>query len=233
MNIIELKALCFSYPSGQQVLNNINLSLNKNEKIGLIGANGAGKSTLLQSLMGIHRASSGTITINNLLLNTKNLKNIRKIMGFVFQDTNAQLFCPTVFEDVAFGPKNLGYNESEVNDLTKKALETVNMASFAQHTPHHLSIGQKRRVSIATVLSMNPEILLLDEPSSNLDPKSARELIKLLQKMEKTLIIATHNLELVKQVCEKTILLHQGQIKLFDNTKTILNNEKLLLEVGL
>ncbi len=229
---IEIEKLSFSYPDGQQGLKHINLVVNIGENLAIIGPNGAGKSTLLLHLNGILRGNS-TVRIFGLPVEEKNLKEIRRKVGLVFQDPEDQLFSPTVFDDVAFGPINMGYSESEVKQRVTDALKWVGMIGYEHRSPHHLSVGEKKRIAIATVLSLSPELLVLDEPSSNLDPRSKWSLIELLRQLPKTKMVATHDLELVKALCQRTIILDKGEIVAEGDTTSILNDVSLLRAHGL
>lgn len=210
-NIIEIENLSYSYPDGNRALSDINLEVEHGEALGIIGANGAGKSTLLLHLNGILQGS-GKIKIAGQELTEKNINFIRRIVGLVFQDPDSQLFMPTVFEDVGFGPTNMGMKKQEVAASVRSALEEVDMLPLIARSSHHLSVGEKKRISIATVLSMNPQVLVMDEPSSNLDPKHRREMIKLLNKLEMTKVIASHDLELIAQTCSRVVLMENGKI---------------------
>jgi cobalt/nickel transport system ATP-binding protein len=229
---VEIENLSFSYPDGQQGLKHIKLVVNIGENLAVIGPNGAGKSTLLLHLNGILRGNS-IVKIFGLPVEEKNLKEIRRKVGLVFQEPEDQLFSPTVFDDVAFGPINMGYSESEVRQRVTEALKSVRMTGYEQRSPHHLSIGEKKRIAIATVLSMSPELLVLDEPSSNLDPRSKWSLIGLLRQLPKTKIVAAHDLELVKALCQRTIILDKGEIVAEGTTEKILNDISLLKAHGL
>lgn len=226
--IIKISNLNFTYPDGKQVLNDINLNVYENESVGIIGPNGAGKTTLLLHLLGILRGK-GEINVLGMSMNDGNLKKIRSKISLVFQDPDDQLFTPTVFDDIAFGPLNLGHPRDLIGEKVKESLNKVGMSGFEERFPHHLSFGEKKRISIATVLAMEVEILVLDEPSSNLDPKARRQLINLLNNLKITKIIAAHDLKLVSEVCKRVILLDEGKIIVGGNTEDILNN-KLLME---
>jgi len=210
-NVVKIENLSYSYPDGNVALKNVNLNVKSGETLGIVGPNGAGKSTLLLHLNGILRGK-GYIRVLNIALNDKNLKAIRSKVGMVFQDPDNQLFMPTVFEDIAFGPMNMGLSKDEVKAAVKKALEKVDMLDSMERISHHLSFGEKKRIAIATVLSMNPEILVLDEPTSNLDPKHRRNLINLLKELKITKIIATHDLEMVLDICQQVVLIDHGTI---------------------
>ena len=229
--VIEIKNLTYSYPDGTNALSDINLDIFEGESVGIIGPNGAGKSTLLLHLNGIFR-NNGHVKVLDMDMSDNNLPKIRSNVGLVFQDPDHQLFMPTVFDDVSFGPINMGLNKNEVESSVDKALKEVDMLDSIKRPSHHLSFGEKKRVSIATVLSMNTQILALDEPSSNLDSKHRRELINLLKKLNLTKIIATHDLGLVLDICSKVILLDQGKIITTGNTQNILDNKYLLEKHG-
>jgi len=225
-NVIEIRNLSYAYPDGTGALSEISLDVFEGETLAIIGPNGAGKSTLLLHLNGILKG--GNIKVMGLDINDENIHKIRSQIGLVFQNPDDQLFMPTVFDDVSFGPLNMGLKKEEVITSVNKALEDVDMFSSLRRSSHHLSFGEKKRVSIATVLSMQPRILVLDEPSSNLDPKHRRDLIKLLKRLALTKIIATHDLGLVEEICSRTILLDKGRIVASGNTIDILNNKPLL-----
>ena len=229
---IEIENLSYSYPDGQQALRDINLAVGLGQTVALIGPNGAGKSTLLLHLNGILR-SDGTVRILGVPLEDKNLKWVRSKVGLVFQDPDDQLFSPTVFDDVAFGPINMGYAEEEVRGLVGQALEWVGMKGYEERSPHHLSVGEKKRISIATILSMSPEILVIDEPTANLDPRAKWELIELVAGLPMTKIVASHDLEMVAALCERTIVLDKGKIAADDATSNIMSNTPLLQRHGL
>jgi len=224
---IEIKELNYSYPDGTLALQNINLDVYEGETLAIIGPNGAGKSTLLLHLNGL-LLGKGHISIFGVEIKEKNLKEIRSKVGMVFQDPDSQLFMPTVFEDVAFGPIYMGMSKGDIEKSVTTALEKVDMVWAKKKLSHHLSYGEKRRVSIATVLSMSPEILVLDEPSSNLDPKHRRNLIRLLTDLDITKIIATHDLDMVFDICTRIVLIDEGQIVADGEVNEILSNKDLL-----
>ena len=230
--IIRVDNLSFYYPDGQQALTNVNLAIHRGETVALIGPNGAGKSTLLLHLNGILH-SNGVVKVLGRPVNDKNLRWIRSKVGLVFQNPDDQLFSPTVFEDVAFGPINMGYSEAEVRKLVTRALDWVGMTGYERRSPHHLSVGEKKRIAIATVLSMNPEVLVIDEPTSNLDPGSKWSLIELLRGLAITKIIASHDLELVQALCHRAIVLDRGEIIADGATSQILADKPLLSAHGL
>jgi len=229
---VEIEKLSFSYPDGHQGLENVDLVVCPREAVAVIGPNGAGKSTLLLHLNGILRGNS-TVKICGLLVEEKNLKEIRRKVGLVFQEPEDQLFSLSVFDDVAFGPINMGYSESEVRQRVAQALEWVKMTGYDHRSSHHLSVGEKKRIAIATVLSLNPEILVIDEPTSNLDPRSKWALIELLRQFPVTKIVATHDLELVKALCQRTVVMDEGKIVADGSTEAILSDISLLRAHGL
>jgi cobalt/nickel transport system ATP-binding protein len=230
--VIEIRELGYSYPDGTTALKDINLNVFENETLGIIGPNGAGKSTFLLHLNGLLQGK-GHINILDIELKEKNLKKIRSKIGIVFQDPDSQLFMPTVFEDVAFGPMYMGLSKEDVKNAVTEALDRVDMTWAMDKLSHHLSYGEKRRVSIATVLSMSPEILVLDEPSSNLDPKHRRNLINLLKELKITKLIATHDLDMVFDICTRVVLIDDGKIIVDGNVNDILSDKTLLESHGL
>ena len=229
-NYLQINDLNFSYPDGYEALKNINLEINKGDTLGVLGPNGAGKTTFILHLNGILGNLDDSIYINNLSINEDNLKKIREKVGIVFQDPDDQLFMPTVLEDVMFGPKNFGYTNEEAESKAIEALEKVKMKEFLNKPPHHLSFGQKRKVAIASVIAINPELIVLDEPSSNLDPASRRELIEILKNLDVTIILVTHDLPMALEICDESIILNNGEIKIRDKTYSILTNEKIMKE---
>jgi cobalt/nickel transport system ATP-binding protein len=231
--IIEADNMKYSYPDGTPALNGVTLSISENERVALLGPNGAGKSTFIMHLNGILRAETGIIKIDGLFPEKRNLKTIRSRVGLVFQNPDDQLFLTTVFDDVAFGPMNQGLGRQDVIERVKSALETVDMLWAINKSAHHLSFGQKKRVAIATVLSMQSKILVMDEPTSNLDPSSRKRLESLLLKMDSAMLIATHNLDFVWRVCERSIILAKGVIVADGPTKLLLRDQALLEGNGL
>ncbi|MCL2503265.1 MAG: energy-coupling factor ABC transporter ATP-binding protein [Coriobacteriia bacterium] len=232
-HIIELKDVGFSYPDGTHALSGISLRILHGESVAVIGANGAGKSTLLMHLNGLHTASEGSVRIGDAPVVKSTLEDIRKTVGTVFQDPDDQLFMPLVSDDVAFGPLNLGLPPAEVERRVDSALAEVDARGLKERFSHQLSGGEKRRVAIATVLAMLPSILVLDEPSSGLDPKARRRLIELLKGFEHTKIIATHDLDLAADVCERTIVLSHGSVAADRPTAEVFCDTGLLERCGL
>ncbi len=230
--IIEIKKLEYSYPDGTEALKDVSLDIFEGESLGIIGPNGAGKTTLLLHLNGILKGNS-YVKILDWELKEKNLPYIRNKVGLVFQDPDDQLFMPTVFDDVAFGPINMGLDEEKVKHNVLEALGAVDMQDSINHLAHHLSAGEKKRISIATVLSMEPEILVLDEPSSNLDPKAREHLIELLKELNLTKIIAGHDLELILDTCRRVVVLDGGEIIADGDVIEILSDKLLMEQHGL
>ena len=232
--MIEVKNVNFMYgSSNKNVLSNINLKINNGESVGIIGANGAGKSTVLKLLVGLELQYQGEILVNNLKVEKKNLSEIRQKIGYVFQDSETQLFMPTIYEDVAFAPRNYGISKEEIEKRTMKALKSVGIEDLKDRPIYHLSGGQKKLASIATVLSMNPEILIFDEPTVALDPKNRRRFIEVLNSLKTTKIVTSHDLDLIYDTCERTILIADGKIVKDGLTKDILHNQELLDNNGL
>ena len=220
--------LAFAYPDGHQALYAVDLRIGRGERVALLGPNGAGKTTLVLHLNGILRAGRGRVAVAGLPVEKASLQEVRRRVGIVFQDPDDQLFMPTVGEDVAFGPCNLGLAEEEVAARVAEALEQVGMAGYADRPPHHLSFGQRRRVAVATVLSMRPEILVLDEPSSNLDPAGRRELAEVLQALPVTLLMVTHDLPYALQLCPRSVVLDDGVVVADGPTRDLLADTALL-----
>tara|TARA_B100000519_G_scaffold48228_1_gene38811 strand:+ start:360 stop:1106 length:747 start_codon:yes stop_codon:yes gene_type:complete len=227
---LSVNNISFEYPDGFKALENINLSLSKGERLAVLGPNGAGKTTLILHLNGILGDLNGQITLNNNSFSEENISKIRKSVGLVFQDPDDQLFMPTVLEDVMFGPKNFGFSDELVKKNSMKALEQVKMLQFIDKPPHHLSFGQKRKVAIASVLASEPELLVLDEPSSNLDPASRRELIDILKNLDVSIILVTHDLPMALEICNRSVILNNGKITANDETYKILKNEKVMAD---
>jgi len=227
MLAIKIQNLSFSYANAKNILDNVNLTVNSGEKLALIGPNGAGKSTLLLHLNGILRGD-GKITIFEDELCNSNIKEIRRTVGLVFQDPNNQLFCPTVYDDVALGPLHFDWQKNKFDQVVKQALINTDTSHLSQRSPHHLSVGERRRASIATVIACEPKILIFDEPTANLDPRHKRELIEFIKKGSRTMIIATHDLELAKHTCTTAALMDKGKIVFVDSIEAILNNKELL-----
>jgi cobalt/nickel transport system ATP-binding protein len=228
---LEIKDLAFAYPDGNQALFGVNLTVGQGERVALLGPNGAGKTTLVMHMNGIHPAAHGEVRVAGQVVDASdkaNLRSIRSKVGIVFQDPDDQLFMPTVGEDVAFGPYNMGVRGDELEKVVIEALELVGMVEFKDRPPHHLSFGQRRRVAVATVLAMKPEILVLDEPSSNLDPASRRELADILRSLAITIVMVTHDLPYALELCERAVILSGGIIVADKKTREILGDKDLL-----
>lgn len=232
-HIVELKDVYFLYPDGMEALKGISFKIFHGESVGIAGANGAGKTTLLLNLSAHLIPTKGEISIGDVPLSKKTGQEVRKKVGFVFQRPDDQLFMPTVYEDVAFGPINLGLSQEKVDERVGDALEMVGCLQLSNRPPHRLSEGQKRAVTIATVMAMKPDILVMDEPASSLDPRSRRQLINLLKGFKHTKIIASHDLDLILDVCERCIIIQGGKIVADGLSEEILLNEKLLEENNL
>lgn len=231
---IEIDALSFTYPDGRRALDNVSLHVAPNEKVALVGPNGAGKSTLMLHLNGILRAQSGQMEVAGLPMDDKNLGPIRARLGLVFQNPDDQLFSPKVFQDVAFGPLHMGLPEDEVRARVDRALAAVGMGDYADRASFHLSVGEKKRIAIATVLSMDPAILVLDEPSAGLDPRARRDLIHLLQHLDQqTMLVSTHDMRLVAELCGRTVVLDGGRVVADGPTAEILYDADLMESHGL
>jgi cobalt/nickel transport system ATP-binding protein len=230
---VRITRLHYTYPDGTRALESIDLDIRTGERVALVGPSGAGKSTLLLHLNGILHGS-GTVRIMGQSVADGDLKFIRKQVGLVFQDPNDQLFCPTVFDDVAFGPLNLSAPAQEIGKKVEKALHAVCLdQSYAGRSAHHLSYGERKKVALATVLAMEPAILALDEPTSNLDPGNRRHLIELIASLPATLILGTHDLEMVLTLCPRTILLDRGKIQADGETRLLLADSGLMEKHGL
>ena len=229
-NPIKIKNLTYTYPDGTLALEGINLSIEAGERVALIGANGSGKSTLQFHLNGIILPQEGEVIIGKWSVTPENLREIRNFVGLVFQNPDNQLFMPTVWEDVAFGPMNLGLRDKELKEQVLQALAAVDIDPewYGQRNTDNLSGGEKKRIAIAGVLAMNPQVLVLDEPSAQLDPRSRRQLIELLQTLPLTQMIATHDLDLALELCSRTIVLSQGQIVFDGETERVMNDSEFL-----
>jgi cobalt transport protein ATP-binding subunit len=231
--LIEVRDLHYTYPDGHIALRGLTLSIGGGEKVALVGPNGAGKSTLMLHLNGILPAQRGEIIVGGRLVERARLPQIRACVGMVFQDPDDQLFSPTVFEDVAFGPLHMGMAESEVRRRVANALEQVGMAGFADRLSHHLSVGEKKRIAIATVLSMDASLLALDEPSAGLDPRARRSLIRLLDSLPQTMLVSTHDLLMVRDLFPRMIIMDGGLIVADGPTSDLLKDGPLLEAHGL
>ena len=222
--MLEIKNLNYSYPDGKKALKDINIKIDDNETIGIVGANGAGKSTLIKTIVGIFLTDQGEIIVDGEKVTKKTLNSIRKKVGVVFQNPDDQLFMNKVYDDIAFGPRNFKLTEEKVKEKVEKVMKELNIEKLKDRSPNNLSGGEKRKVAIATVLSMEPSIILFDEPTSFLDPKGKRILIETLKGINTTKIIATHDLDMVKDNCKRVIVLKEGQVVADGKPKEILNN---------
>ncbi len=233
--MILVEHLDFSYPDGRVALRDVTFRIAPGETVGLIGPNGAGKSTLLlqlNGLLGLPRRH-GTIAINGLAVELPNLPEIRRRVGMLFQDPDDQLFSATVGEDVAFGPQQLGLPAEALKALVARALGEVELAGFESRVPQHLSLGEKKRVCLAGVLACEPEVLVFDEPTANFDPRGRREFIALCRRLPATKLIASHDLEMIVALCDRVLVLDEGQIVAQGPTREVLGNEPLMLRHGL
>ncbi len=225
---LRVEDLAFAYPDGHQALYGVDLRVERGERVALLGPNGAGKTTLVLHLNGILTGGRGSVHVAGLAVDRRNLQEVRRRVGIVFQDPDDQLFMPTVGEDVAFGPRNLGLPEGEVQARVTAALAQVGMTGVADRPPHHLSFGQRRRVAVATVLAMHPEVLVLDEPSSNLDPASRRELAEIIVSLPVTVLMVTHDLPYALELCPRAVILDEGRIVADGPTRELLADADLL-----
>ena len=230
---IAISHLHFRYPDGTEALRGIDLAVAGGEKVALLGPNGAGKSTLMLHLNGIHRPTHGTVHVAGMQVSNETIGRVRAEVGLVFQDPDDQLFSPTVWDDVAFGPTHMGLETGAIHDRVEAALAAVGALDLAQRAPMRLSIGQRKRVALATVLAMNPSILVFDEPSAGLDPRGRRELIELLASLNQTLVVSTHDLELARETFARSIVVDRGVIVGDGSTAEILADRELLLAHGL
>jgi cobalt/nickel transport system ATP-binding protein len=232
-HIVEFQNVHYHYPDGTKALNGLSLRITHGESVGIVGANGSGKSTLLMHTNGSLLPQAGTITIGDLTLDKKTRQEVRKKVGLIFQNPDDQLFMPTVFDDVAFGPLNLGLGPERVRECVHDALETVGGLGLRDKPPHHLSGGQKNAVAIAAVIAMQPDILVMDEPASHLDPKSRRALINLLGHFHHTKIVASHDLDLILDVCRRCVIIKEGRVAADGPAEEMLSNRQLLEENNL
>ena len=226
--VLDVRGLAYAYPDGHQALYGVDLHVHAGERVALLGPNGAGKTTLVLHLNGLLRAGVGSVAVSGLAVEERHLLEIRRRVGVVFQDPDDQLFMPRVRDDVAFGPRNLGLRGDELDERVTEALEQVGMLEHVDRAPHHLSFGQRRRVAVATVLAMRPEILVLDEPSSNLDPASRRELADILLGLDVTVLMVTHDLPYALELCPRAVVLSDGHVVADGPTGDILADEALM-----
>lgn len=230
---IQFSDVCYEYPNGFEALRGVTFRITHGEKVALLGRNGAGKSTLLLHTNGLLLPTQGTVDIGGVMVTPKTLKLVRQSVGMVFQNPDDQLFMNTVEEDVAFGPANMGLTAGEIDSRVTHALQAVGCEGLRDRAPYHLSGGQKRAVAIATVLSMEPNILVMDEPTSNLDQPSRRQCIDIIKSFMHTCLIATHDLDLVREVCPRSIVIEQGQVVADTSTAQVFSDPELRSILGL
>ncbi len=226
--VISVEDLSFRYPDGTPALDHVDLHIHQGERVALLGPNGAGKTTLILHLNGIHMPQAGSVSVSGIPIARESVMEARRRVGIVFQDPDDQLFMPTVAADVAFGPRNLGLGDEEVSERVRRALDAVEVTDLADRSPNHLSFGQKRRAAIAGVLAMEPDIVVLDEPTANLDPAARAELTRVLAGLDVTQLIVTHDLLYALEVCERSVIIDGGAIVADGPTRTILADTALL-----
>jgi len=225
---LELREVAYQYPDGRQALRGVDLIVERGERVAVLGPNGAGKTTLVLTLNGILSPQHGAVAVGGLRVEKENLREIRRRVGIVFQDPDDQLFMSTVREDVAFGPSNLGLRGAELDACVATALDIVGMSAAARRSPHHLSFGERRRVALATVLAMQPDVLVLDEPSSNLDPVARRELAEIVAQLDVTVVLVTHDLPYGLQLCDRAVVLDEGRVVADGPIAALLTDEPLM-----
>jgi cobalt transport protein ATP-binding subunit len=230
---VQLEHVHFSYPDGFEALRGIDIAIDRHEKVAIVGPNGAGKSTLLLHLNGIFLPSHGRVRVAGSEIDRSSVRRVRAEVGLVFQDPDDQLFSPTVFEDVAFGPLHMGVTDADIHGRVERALAAVGMTGLERRMPHRLSLGQRKRVALATVLSMNPSVLVFDEPSAGLDPRGRRELIALIRSLDQLVIVSTHDMRLVAEVFGRTIVMDEGLVVADGPTAEVLADDRLLEAHGL
>jgi cobalt/nickel transport system ATP-binding protein len=234
---IEMENVRYVYPDGSVALDGVSLRIMKHERVAIMGPNGAGKTTLLMLINGLFTPSKGNVNVLGLPVNGSNLREVRMKVGLAFQNPDDQLFCPTLWEDITFGPLNMGLPEEEITRRANEALKAVGLEGYEEKPPHHLSVGEKKKAAIATVLAMKPEILILDEPTANLDPKSRAELIELLNNLYRTqgitLVVATHDVNFVPLVMDRVYILNSGRVIAEGSVRAVFSNVKLMKEANL
>jgi cobalt/nickel transport system ATP-binding protein len=230
---LEVSHLHFTYPDGTEALRGVELTIEPGEKVALVGPNGAGKSTLLLHLNGILGGGHGSVAVDGTLVEPASVKRIRAAVGLVFQDPDDQLFSPTVREDVAFGPIHMGVPERDLHHRVERALSAVGMSGFERRVPHHLSLGQRKRIAVATVLSMDPSVLVFDEPTAGLDPRGRRELMAVMASRPETLLVSTHDLAMVAETLLRTVVIDDGAVVADGPSAELLHDDALLEAHGL
>ncbi len=225
---LRVTGLHYAYPDGREALRGVDLEVGSGERVAVLGPNGAGKTTLMLHLNGVLTPRQGSVEVDGLTVGKPNLREVRRRVGIVFQDPDDQLFCPTVRQDVAFGPANLGLGPTEVDERVQAALAAVGMTAVADRPPHHLSLGERRRVAVATVLAMGPTTLVLDEPSANLDPAARAELAGVLAGLDVALLVVTHDLLYARELCARAVILDAGRIVTDGPTEELLADADLL-----
>jgi len=234
---IQLEGVSYRYPDGTLALDGVNMRILKGERVAILGPNGAGKSTLVMHLNGVFTATEGNVKVLGIPVENRSLREIRSKVGVVFQNPEDQLFCPTLREDVAFGPMSMGLPANEVDERVRWALETVRLRGYEERAPHHLSVGEMKRAAIATVLAMRPEVLVLDEPTADLDPESTRELVDFLAKLREagriTLVVATHNVNLAPLFVDRAFVMSRGRVLGEGPVREVLSNRLLMNQAGL
>ncbi|MBD3173539.1 MAG: ATP-binding cassette domain-containing protein [Armatimonadia bacterium] len=231
--VLEVESLEYKYPTGVSALGGVSLAIEPGERVALLGPNGAGKSTLILHLNGILLCQQGEVRVDGDRVEKRNLAEVRRKVGLVFPNPDDQLFMATVAEDVAFGPRNMGLDEDEVDRRVGRALEAVGLPGFEERMPYHLSTGEKKRASIATVLVMEPDVMVLDEPAAGLDPRGRKGLIELLKGLPCALLVATHDLAMAREVCSRVLILDGGKLAADGPVDDVLADTELLLEHGL
>ena len=232
-NAIELQNVSYHYPDGTRALDDVSVTLRHEQRVALLGPNGAGKSTLIAHLNGIIAAQSGTVLVEDVPLTKETLPTVRQRIGIVFQDPDNMLFMTSIEGDIAFGPRNLGLPEAEVSERVARAVEATGLEGLESKPGMHLSFGQKKRAAIAAVLAMEPAVLVLDEPTSNLDPRGRREMLDFLRALDVTLLIATHDLEAAWELCDRAIVINEGRLVADGEARAILIDQELMQENGL
>ncbi|HEY3318030.1 MAG TPA: ABC transporter ATP-binding protein [Coriobacteriia bacterium] len=230
---VELRDVSYRYPDGTEAVRGISLAVEAGERVAILGPNGAGKSTLILHLNGVLRPTGGEVVVDGLTLSDATVREIRAKVGLVFQDPDDQLFMTNVYDDVAFGPLNMGLPQAEVDRRVHEALHAVGLAEVASRAGQHLSFGQRKRIALATVLSMSPSVLVLDEPTSNLDPRARRRMVDLLRALDATLLVATHDMDVAAELCDRALVVDGGRVVADGPAADLLADATLLEAHGL